>query len=75
MDVRAPEAEGVDPHDAAPDRDWLVHHPQSAISQGRDVSVGTVEVQVGSPNTVLQRQHHLETGGGEDEERGVPGGR
>lgn len=60
--VGAAEAEGVQGHIAPTDRPGLVHHLQPPVLQRRDLGVRVVEVQVGSPDAVLQGQQHLWVG-------------
>jgi hypothetical protein len=60
MNVGASKSEGVDPNDAAADWYGLVDDAEAAVTKGRDVGVGAVVVDVGSPHTSLQRQHDLE---------------
>lgn len=59
MDVRTSESKGVYTYNTAADRNRFVDNLNSTIGKGWYVRVWTTEVQVGSPDSSLQRKQHL----------------
>lgn len=59
VDIRTSESKGVDANDAAAHGNRSVDHVNPAVGEGWNVGVWMSEVQVGSPDSSLQRKQHL----------------
>lgn len=59
MDVGTAESKRVNAHDSTADGNRPVDDLDPAVAEGWDVRVWTGKVQVGGPDSSLQRQQHL----------------
>lgn len=59
MNIWTSKSKGVDAHDAASNGNRSVNNLNPTIGEGGYVRVRTIEVQVGSPDSSLQRKQHL----------------
>lgn len=59
MNVGTSESKGVDPYDASSDGNGPIDDANPTVSEGGDVRVRMEEVQVGGPDSSLQREQHL----------------
>lgn len=59
MDIRTSESKGVYAYNTTTDGNRFVNNMNPTIGEGWYVRVWTSEVQVGSPDSFLQRKQHL----------------
>lgn len=59
VNIWTSKSKGVDAYDSASHRERLSNNLNPSISEGEYVRVRTIEVQVGSPDSSLQRKQHL----------------
>lgn len=59
MNVGTSESKGVDPYDASSHGNGLIDDSNPTVDEGGDVRVRIDEVQVGGPDSSLQRKQHL----------------